>query len=1143
MLTPGTDITANDVTVGGNLNAKAVNITAQNISAGGNAALNAETALTAQNISAGSDLNAEAVNITAENITSGGNATLNAGTDLFANNVNVNGDASIVAGTQLTAHDVSVGGDLNAQAQNITVTSVTGKGNAVLTADKDVTLAGGVSAKRNAQLTAGENMTLGGKTNVGETLTANVGRDFVTNGAVITGKELIVNVGNDLAVNDLVSTGGNASLTVGRNATLGDALTTGGKFTANVAHDLTANDAVTTGADFTAIVGNNAVTNGIVTTNGALKWSVGNDLTANAAVLSHGRATIDAQNVNLNADLMSDKNLAITAKNNIFTKEGTNLSTKADGRLKAHSAILDGDVRADGMLTIETDDKLTANNITAGNATLKAGAELSAKNVNVNGDANIAAGTQLTAQNVTAGGNTTLNAGTQLTAQNVTAKGDAVLRAGADLKTLNVAAGKDAALTAEKNVSVHDVMAGGNVSLTAGHDAAIDGAVKTGDSVILTAKHDAVIGGAVTAGGDFSADTGNDLIVNGAVTVQKNLTLHTGNDLTLNGAALSHGMMEIDAGHDAAFNGSLTSDKNLSIIAKNNITVKEGADLYTKADGQLKAHTATLGGNVKTHGTLTIGTEEQLTATNVTAGKDAVLTAGTELAAKNITAGGNASLTSGSDLAAKDVTTSGSLSATAQNITAENVTAKGDAKLEAATGSMTVKNATVDGSLDALAKGSLITGGTVQTGGNASLAAGTDLAATNVTTGGNASLTAGKSIDVNEVKSDNAVLLNSGTSMTTGTISGDTLNLHATDGDIHSRGTLNAVQDASISTDRQGAITLEKALTAGKDITLENKNGDMLFGGDVRSKGGSIQATIAAQGDIKELGDAKVSVEAAAKGVGNVTLTNKGTGDIDLHRVYADRDIHVDLAHGNIHVYEINGALVAVVLKDAEKKMALENIIAERRMIAQGSDMNFDNIRVREGADGMLSIEPTEASDDRPIDNFTMGNIDPGNGAGVKFEKLWANNMKLTISGGKVRFDKLFIEGKADIAYAGQETSIYGTSPQIDGNVVTYWNDVNRNNPRTNKEGWTGMYLSFTGANRQESNGNLLSLSNYRFVYPQRENLVDFMGHALQQDMDAAFGGLRISTSDGKALAMQEQAEAVDVTVENAKEDAIRVEM
>ena len=1054
-------LTAKNITAGGELNAKAQNITVSNAGAGSNAVLNAEAALTAQNISAGgnaelnagadltandvtagADLNAKAVNMTAENITAGGNATLNAGTDFFAKNVNVNGDASITAGTNLAVHDVSVGGDLNAQAQNITVTSVTGKGNAVLTADKDVTVTGAFSA-HNAELTAGENMTLGGKTDVGGTLTANVGKDFAANGALTTGKELIANVGNDLAVKDLVSAGGSASLTVGRNATLGGALTTGGD----------------------------------------LVMAVKNDLTANAAVLSHGRATIDAQNIDLSADLASDKDFTITAKNNILVKEGANLSTKADGRLKAHSAILDGDVRADGMLTIETDDKLTANNITAGNATLKAGAELSAKNVNVNGDANIAAGTQLTAQNVTAGGNTTLNAGTQLTAQNVTAKGDAVLRAGADLKTLNVAAGKDAALTAEKNVSVHDVMAGGNVSLTAGHDAAIDG------------------------------------------------------------AALSHGMMDLDAGHDAAFNGSLTSDKNLSIIAKNNITVKEGADLYTKADGQIKAHTATLGGNVKTDGTLTIGTEEQLTATNVTAGKDAVLTAGTELAAKNITAGGNASLTAGSDLAAKDVTTGGSLSATAQNITAENVTAKGDAKLEAATGSMTVKNATVDGSLDALAKGSLITGGTVQTGGNASLAAGTDLAATNVTTGGNASLTAGKSIDVNEVKSDNAVLLNSGTSMTTGTISGDTLNLHATDGDIHSRGTLNAVQDASISTDRQGAITLEKALTAGKDITLENKNGDMLFGGDVRSKGGSIQATIAAQGDIKELGDAKVSVEAAAKGVGNVTLTNKGTGDIDLHRVYADRDIHVDLAHGNIHVYEINGALVAVVLKDAEKKMALENIIAERRMIAQGSDMNFDNIRVREGADGMLSIEPTEASDDRPIDNFTMGNIDPGNGAGVKFEKLWANNMKLTISGGKVRFDKLFIEGKADIAYAGQETSIYGTSPQIDGNVVTYWNDVNRNNPRTNKEGWTGMYLSFTGANRQESNGNLLSLSNYRFVYPQRENLVDFMGHALQQDMDAAFGGLRISTSDGKALAMQEQAEAVDVTVENAKEDAIRVEM
>ena len=87
------------------------------------------------------------------------------------------------------------------------------------------------------------------------------------------------------------------------------------------------------------------------------------------------------------------------------------------------------------------------------------------------------------------------------------------------------------------------------------------------------------------------------------------------------------------------------------------------------------------------------------------------------------------------------------------------------------------------------------------------------------------------------------------------------------------------------------------------------------------------------------------------------------------------------------------------------------------------------------------------------------------------------------------------------------------------------------------------MYLSFTGANRQESNGNLLSLLDYRFVYAQRENLVDFMGRALQQDMDVALGGLHISTLDGKALAMQEQAEVVDMTTENAKEDAISVEM
>ena len=492
-----------------------------------------------------------------------------------------------------------------------------------------------------------------------------------------------------------------------------------------------------------------------------------------------------------------------------------------------------------------------------------------------------------------------------------------------------------------------------------------------------------------------------------------------------------------------------------------------------------------------------------LTAKNVTAGGNVNAKAIT-LAAHNIRAGGNAVLNAGANLTANDVSAAGDTSLTAgTNLTANNVT----------------------------------------TGGNLTAQGGSDLSAKNINAGANAAITAGANLTANDLAAGGTADLHSGKAMDTGAVSADTVKLHVDDGHIHAHGAITASHDAAVSTGTQGTITLEKTLTAGKNITLGTNRGDMLFGGDVRSKNGTITATIAAAGNIGQLGGAKVSFEAAAKGKGYVTLTNKGTGDIDLHRVYADRDIHVDLAHGNIHVYEINGALVAVVLKDAEKKMALENIIAERRMIAQGSDMNFDNIRVREGADGMLSIEPTEASDDRPIDNFTMGNIDPGNGAGVRFEKLWANNMKLTISGGKVRFDKLFIEGKADIAYAGQETSIYGTSPQIDGNVVTYWNDVNRNNPRTNKEGWTGMYLSFTGANRQESNGNLLSLSNYRFVYPQRENLVDFMGHALQQDMDAAFGGLRISTSDGKALAMQEQAEAVDVTVENAKEDAIRVEM
>ena len=235
------------------------------------------------------------------------------------------------------------------------------------------------------------------------------------------------------------------------------------------------------------------------------------------------------------------------------------------------------------------------------------------------------------------------------------------------------------------------------------------------------------------------------------------------------------------------------------------------------------------------------------------------------------------------------------------------------------------------------------------------------------------------------------------------------------------------------------------------------------------------------------------------------------------------------------------------MLKDESKKMNLENIIAERRMIVQGADMNLDNVRVREGADGMLSIEPSGARDDRPIDNFTMGNLDLGGSAGVRFERLWANKAKFKISGGRVRFDKLFIEGRADISYAGQETSVYGTAPRIDGNVVTYWNDVNRNNPRYHLGAWRGsgahdwMTLYFSGKNRQVSNGNLIALGNYRYVYSQRENLVDYMGHALRDNLRTDLGSRSTFLMNGKSLAMREMISAPDMPTSNAAEDELKV--
>ena len=1181
VLNAGADLTANDVTAGGSLNAKAKNITANNVNVTDNTNITAGADFKVHDVNVGGELNAKGQTITAENIKSTGKTALTATTDsITAKNLRAGGTLDAVAKTNLTVDTVTDKSKiaLTAQTGNLKATgAVHTDTDAVLTAGKDVTLGGAFSAKQHVSFTAGQNATLNDKTDVGGTLTANVGRDLVTNGAVTTGQNFVVTVGNNL----------------------------------------TTNETVTAGRDFTANVGNNVTTNNIVTTGGNLAMKGTNDLTAHAAVLSHGGATLDAQNVKLNADLTADKNLTITATKNIFTKEGTNLYTKSDGRLKAHDANLDGDVRADGTLTIETDDKLTAKNITVGKAaTLNAGTALTAHDINAGNDAVLNAGADLTANDVTAGGSLSAKA-KNITANNVSVIGNTIITAGADFKVHDVTAGgdltakgqninannvtstgktaltatadsisaknlsadgtldavaktnltvdtvtgkskialtaqtgdltangtvrtdTDAVLTAGRDVTLAGTFSAGSAQLTAGENAMLGGKTDVGETLTANVGRDFVTNGAVTTGKELIATVGNDAVINGIVTTNGALKWNVGKDLTTNEAVLSHGRATIDA-QNVNFNADFASDKNLTITAKNNIFTKEGANLSTKSDGRLKAHTADLGGDVRADGTLTIETDEQLTAQNITAG-NATLKAGAELSVKSVNVGGNADITAGMNLTANDVSVGDDLNAKAVNITAQNITAGRNAVLNAGA-NLTANDVTVTGDTS-LTAGANLTANNVTTGGNLTAQGGSDLSVKNIHARANATVTAGANLAANDLVAGDAAALHAGKAMDTGAISAGTVKLHADDGYVHAHGAITAAHDAAVSTGTQGAIMLEKTLTAGKNITLDTKRGDMLFGGDVRSKEGTITATIEEHGNIGQLGGAKISVEAAAKGTGYVTLTNKGTGDIDLHRVYADRDIRTSLEHGNIHVYEMNGALVAVVLKDPDKKMALENIIAERRMIVQGSDMNLDNIRVREGSDGLLSIEPAGARDDLPIENFTMGNLDLNGATGIRFERLWTNNAKLKISGGKVRFDKLFIEGKADIAYAGQETSIYGTSPQIDGNVVTYWNDVNRNNPRTNKEGWTGMYLSFTGANRQESNGNLLSLSNYRFVYPQRENLVDFMGHALQQDMDAAFGGLRISTSDGKALAMQEQAEAVDVTVENAKEDAIRVEM
>ena len=804
----------------------------------------------------------------------------------------------------------------------------------------------------------------------------------------------------------------------------------------------------------------------LITENGNIKsdgtlTSTSGDVTANT-----GKG-----NIELNADITSAQDVLLTTGDGSIITRGiinANRHVKANATTGFTSEKSITAANGDVEIITQTGDINTNGDVTAqtGKAKLKSSdGSVTTKNVKANNEVDIDATNNITANgsltsdtanvDLLAGGsittNSTVNAhddvianakGDINTNSDVTAaNGNAVLNSkGGSVNTQNVTAGQAVDIDAKQDITANGNLTStqANVDLNAGGSITTKGMVNAHDNVIANANGD------INTNGDVTAETGQAKLNSSAgsvttkkVTAGQAVDIDAKQDITAGGNLISNsGDITLDAG------GKITT--NSTVNANNDVIANANGDINTKGDVTATNGNAVLnskGGSVTTK--------------NVTAGKavdiDAAIdiTAGGNLISNNgeitLDAGGNITI-NGKTKALKNVTAN----ANGDINTIGDVTAQtGNAKLNSSTGNVNTGNVTANNDVDIDAANNITANGNL------------------TSTQANVDLNAGGSITTNgQVTAQKNVDYNAKGSITTGGI------INSTTGNI------NLQTDAA--------------------------KGDITFGGDVTAEHGNINIDVLQNGNVTDhdnkftaLGD-KGDINS-----GNFALHIKGAGDVDLHEIYATNNALIDVANGNLTLAKIDGNLVALQLKTEGKQLKVDELIAGTKIIAQGSDIDLNKIQQRLDADGLLTIVPDGAQPDKPIDNLKIGEIITNKG--VRFEHLWLNNGSIKVSEGMFHIDKLVVNNVAHFSNKHMKTAVWGAPPQRDGSDSVYWNNIAVNNPADNLTEWQQegtnpdkwMFLHFTAQpNVQHSNGALLDLRNYDYVYDQRFTAVD---HMLQQ--------------------------------------------
>lgn len=664
----------------------------------------------------------------------------------------------------------------------------------------------------------------------------------------------------------------------------------------------------------------------------------------------------------------------------------------------------------------------------------------------------------------------------------------------------------------------------GNVTFTSAGSITADTVIDSAADIDMNAHGAITNTGSLTAGNNVNVDTSaGDINLGGDVTAQKDVTVHSDKGAIEISGAVTATEEDVDI---TSGSGAITTTGAITGGTDVNVTTESGAINIGGEDG--KGDVIANNGNVN----IESGSGNITTTGAISGGTNVTVDAGTT---GTIDLGGNVNAKGGNVLVTTDngyITTTGNVMAHTDvnvNTNAGDITLGGSVQGE--TGKVTV---TTD-------SGFIKTENFVSGYEDVTLASdGGD-----ITVGG---YTESETMNVTATVTGNGNIDFTGTVSASGDVKAE----------VTGTGNIETGDEASVSgtniifTTNDGNITTGSDLTADKNIDLNVNTGNITFGGDVTANDGNITIDITGDGSLtydKDAENANNTLTAEGQegsaDSGNIIINLKGEGDVDLYDLYATNNARLDIANGNLTLHEINGELVAMQLRTEGKEMDVDKITAGTQIVLTGSDMSLDNIAQRPDADGMLVVTPDGAQADKPIDNFTIGNIQTNAGSGIRFDRLWVNNSDIHISEGQLWFDKLYVENMAHFSNSNMVAGIYGVPPVRDGSDSVYWINTSENRPESDLQAWQAgvgdwMYLRFTDDAIQESNGILLTLDEYDYVYDQRFTAEDHLryqhGRYLDEDYKQAYGyGVSLHNRYGLI-------DYQDFTEENAGEDEIAVE-